>query len=61
MSTSSDIKAEKYRIFKKYLNAGFARTFIYSVLITVEIKVGKDRMFKECLNAGYLRACTQCL
>ena len=55
MSTSSDIKAEKYRIFKKYLNAGFARTFIYSVLSTVEIKVGKDRMCKECLNAGYLR------
>ena len=32
MSTTSDIKAEKDRIFKNYLNAGYPRTFIYSVL-----------------------------
>ena len=32
MSTSSDIKLGKDHIFKKYLNAGYLRTFIYSVL-----------------------------
>ena len=32
MSTCSDIKTGKDRIFKKYLNAGYLRTFIYSVL-----------------------------
>ena len=55
MSTSSDIKAGKDRIFKKYLNADYVRTFIYAVLSTVDIKVGKDRIFKKCLNVGYLR------
>ena len=55
MSTSSDIKTGKGRIFKKYLNADNLRTFIYSVLSTVDIKVGKDRIFKKFLNAGYLR------
>ena len=32
MSTSSDIEAGQDRIFKKHLNAGYPRTFIYSVL-----------------------------
>ena len=57
MSTSSDVKAGKDRIFNKYLNADYLRTCIYGVLSTstVDIKVGKDRIFKKCLNAGYLR------
>ena len=32
MRTSSDIKVGKDRIFKKYLNVGYPRTFIYSLL-----------------------------
>ena len=32
MRTSSDIKAEKDHIFKKYLNADYPRTFVYSAL-----------------------------
>ena len=32
MSTSFDIKARKDHIFKKCLNAGYPRTFIYLVL-----------------------------
>ena len=32
MRTSSNIKARNNRIFRKYLNAGYPRTFIYSVL-----------------------------
>ena len=32
MSTTSDIKAGKDRIFKNCLNAGYPRTFIYSAL-----------------------------
>ena len=55
MSTSSDIKEGKDRIFKKHLNAGYLRTFIYSVFSTVDNKVGNDRIFKKCLNAGYLK------
>ena len=54
MSTSSDIKAGKDCILKKYLNAGYLKTFIYLVFSTVDIKVGNDRIFKKCLNAGYL-------
>ena len=32
MITSADIEVGKDRIFKKYLNAGYPRTFTYSVL-----------------------------
>ena len=46
MRTSSDIKAGKDCIFKKYLNDGYPSTFIYSVLNAFDIKVGKDRIFK---------------
>ena len=38
MSTSSDIKAEKYRIFKKYLNAGFARTLFIQYSVPWKLK-----------------------
>lgn len=31
MSTTSDIKAEKDRIFKNYLNTGYPRTFTLTV------------------------------
>ena len=55
MRTSSDIKAGKDRIFRKYLNAGYPRTFIYSGLNACDIKVGKDHIFKKYLNAGYPR------
>ena len=41
--------------FKKYLNAGYPRTFICSALNVFGIKVEKDRIFKKCLNAGYAR------
>ena len=44
-----------YLRFKKYLNAGYPRTFICSVLNAFDIKVEKDRIFKKCLNAGYAR------
>ena len=54
---ASILKREKiiYLRFKKYLNAGYPRTFICSVLNAFEIKVEKDRIFKKCLNAGYAR------
>ena len=32
MWTSPDIEVGEDRIFKKYLNVGYPRTFIYSVL-----------------------------
>ena len=54
MSTSSDIITGKDRVFEKYLNADYLKTFICSVLSTVDIKVGKDRIFKF-LNASYLK------
>ena len=56
MSTSFDIKAGKDHTFKNYLNAGYLRTFIYSVLSALHIKLGKDHIFKKCLNAGHPRA-----
>ena len=37
MSTSSVIKAEKDRIFKKFLNACYLRTFTYSVLSVFDV------------------------
>ena len=55
MRTSSDIKAEKDHKFKKYLNAGYPRTLIYSVLNAFDIKMGKGHIFKKYLNAGYPR------
>ena len=38
MNTSSGIQAGKNRIFNKYLNAHYLRTFTYAVLSTVDIK-----------------------
>ena len=55
MRTSSDIKAGKDRKFKKYLNDGYPRTCIYSVLNAFDIKMEKGRIFKKHLNAGYPR------
>ena len=41
MRTSCDIKAGKDCIFKKYLNAGYPKAFIYSVLnIRTKITLG---------------------
>ena len=49
---------ELARIFEKYLNAGYSRTFIYSVINVFDIKVGKDRIFKKYLNASCPRTFT---
>lgn len=55
MSTSSDIKAGKYRIFANKFYGGCLRTFIYSILTALDVKVGKDSILKKFLNASYQR------
>ena len=52
MRTSSNIKAGKNRMFKKYLNAGHPRNFIFSVINAFDIKVGKYRIYKKYLNTS---------
>ena len=53
MSTCSDIKTGKDRIFKKYLNAGYLRTFTYSVLnVFNAISAEQDQNYIKTTKLG---------